>query len=140
MKNIKIDIDFSTDAQTEPLSIRDKIDAGFYRNKEPRPICPIKPDVLEKNILDLTKEEIFTLFEIREAYTENLNKFCIEKNSWNIKQDLMESRFKDDLEEEFGVKNHPKADLLYHKAWNLGHSYGLAQVLSDYENLVDIIK
>lgn len=49
------------------------------------------------------------------------------------------NQFKQDLFEEFDVQNNPKAELLFSKAWELGHSAGLYEVLGHFENLVDLI-
>ena len=44
------------------------------------------------------------------------------------------------LERENGVVGHPKAALLWSKAWEHGHSAGLSEVESWYDDLVELIK
>jgi hypothetical protein len=52
----------------------------------------------------------------------------------------LEAQFRRDLEDEYSVADHPKASMLYSKAWQLGHSAGLGEVASYYDDLVDLIK
>lgn len=48
--------------------------------------------------------------------------------------------FRRDLEREHDVKDNPKADLLWAKAWERGHANGHHEVASVYGDLVDLIK
>lgn len=43
------------------------------------------------------------------------------------------------LEEEHGTKGHPKANLLWNKAWDHGHACGYSAVVSMYADLVELI-
>lgn len=52
----------------------------------------------------------------------------------------LERQFKKDLLEELGVTDNPKANLLFEKAWELGHSHGLTEVVSYAHDLVDLIR
>lgn len=49
-------------------------------------------------------------------------------------------QFKNDLFEEFDVTNNPKRDLCYAKAWEHGHSAGLAEVANYFSDFVELIK
>lgn len=44
------------------------------------------------------------------------------------------------LERDNGVVGNPKADLLWSKAWELGHANGLSEVECYYDDLVELIK
>jgi hypothetical protein len=44
------------------------------------------------------------------------------------------------LEEEHGMAEHPKRDLLWSKAWEQGHATGLESVRYWYDDLVELIK
>lgn len=55
-------------------------------------------------------------------------------------QRLAQQRHRDSLEKDNGTWGHPKADMLYSIAWELGHSDGLDSVTSYYEMMVDLIK
>ena len=58
-----------------------------------------------------------------------------------IYQEHVRNVFKAELENAFGVQpHHPKADLLFAKAWQLGHAYGEAEVKLYYEDLLELIE
>ena len=42
--------------------------------------------------------------------------------------------------EELDIADNPKRDLLFNKAWELGHSYGLSEVYHYADELVCLIK
>jgi len=44
------------------------------------------------------------------------------------------------LEKQFHVVGHPKADLLYAKAYDFGHASGLSEVEYFYSELIELIK
>lgn len=44
------------------------------------------------------------------------------------------------MEEDYGLSNHPKAELLYAICWDLGHSSGLSEVAAYYSQLSDLLK
>lgn len=48
-------------------------------------------------------------------------------------------QFKQDAFKELGIENHPKRELLYKKAWELGHSGGLSEVWYYLSELADLI-
>ena len=50
------------------------------------------------------------------------------------------ARFREALADELGMKGHPKFGVLWEKAWDRGHSAGLEEVLSEAQELVDLVK
>lgn len=48
-------------------------------------------------------------------------------------------QFKQDMFEELGIENNPKREILFRIAWEYGHSYGLHEVFSYAEELVELI-
>lgn len=50
------------------------------------------------------------------------------------------SQFQRDLEVEFSLVGNPKAGLLFDKAWELSHSYGLREVHDTYGDLAELVK
>jgi len=52
----------------------------------------------------------------------------------------LEALFRSDLEDEHDMKGHPKANMLFSKAWSLGHSAGYSEVANYYDDLVDLVK
>jgi len=63
---------------------------------------------------------------------------------WRVKLRKADSRataqFRKDLEEVTGMKGQPKADMLWIKAWNMGHSAGLYEVMNVYFDLIDLVR
>lgn len=49
------------------------------------------------------------------------------------------AEFQVDAFEELGITNHPKAQLLFDKAWDNGHSGGYTDVFNEMSHLVDLI-
>lgn len=45
-----------------------------------------------------------------------------------------------DLYEEYGVKDNPKADDAYHLAYEYGHDYGYSNIENYFSDLVELIK
>lgn len=51
-----------------------------------------------------------------------------------------EKKFKNDLFEELEIQDNPKRELLYQKAYELGHSYGCSEVFYYAKELAELIK
>jgi hypothetical protein len=49
-------------------------------------------------------------------------------------------RFRSDLEADYGLKGHPKADLLWSLAWGRGHGEGYYQVYLEYDELSGLVR
>ncbi|CAM6054528.1 unnamed protein product [Sphagnum tenellum] len=49
------------------------------------------------------------------------------------------NEFRVDLENEFGLTNHPKAELLFEKAWDRGHAGGFQEVYHHYDDLSELL-
>lgn len=47
----------------------------------------------------------------------------------------LQQKFKDDITAHFGLTGHPKADLLFDKAWSRGKSNGYSEVFYIYDDL-----
>jgi len=52
----------------------------------------------------------------------------------------LEVKFKADLEAEFDVVGHPKADKCFSLAWEHGHSSGYQEVYNYYSEFVELIQ
>lgn len=50
------------------------------------------------------------------------------------------NEFESDLFEYLGIRDNPKRDLLFSKAWDIGHAHGYGEVLSYAEDLVELIE
>ena len=68
-----------------------------------------------------------------QEYTEYL------KNYNKDEKDRYEA-FVNDLYDEFDVQNNPKKELLYAKAYEMGHSSGFSEIYNYFSELVDLIR
>lgn len=72
---------------------------------------------------DLPKEEHATM---RKAYRD--------------RDKELKAKFRDDIEAEYDMTGHPKADKLWELAWEYGHSAGYSEVAIYYAELVELAK
>lgn len=117
-------------------SIFDAINAGEYDNKLEF------PDSLRKPVL-----------KSRTPSVQEMNRYLAELEEYQVKKEAFdaalkayrnetqakEEQFKSDLETFYDVARHPKADLLFSKAWMKGHALGLSEIASNYDDMVDLI-
>lgn len=94
-------------------SISKKIMTDYYKTKLPWP--------------DFSrKQQPFEHARMRRAYQDD--------------QRRLEEEFKRDALEDVGMTGHPKAELLWSKAWDLGHSAGYGEVYNYLADLVELVK
>ena len=62
------------------------------------------------------------------------------RNAYNDDVRRLEKEFKAALEDDNGMTGHPKADILFSKAWDHGHANGYAEVITCYDDLIDLVK
>lgn len=48
--------------------------------------------------------------------------------------------FKQDLFKEFGIEDDPAREIIFHKAWDVGHSCGYHEVYLEFDELMDFVK
>ena len=73
-------------------------------------------------------------------YEEYQVLYKADRAKWSAIINEREVEFKKDLYEEYGVSNNPKANDVWSKAWEFGHSSGLQEVYNYFIDLVDLIK
>jgi len=61
------------------------------------------------------------------------------RRAYQLDQARLDLQFKVDLIRENGVEGHPKADLCYSKAWDHGHSSGYSEVVTYFEDFVELL-
>lgn len=61
------------------------------------------------------------------------------KTAYNAETSRLMQQFKADLFEDLGITDNPKANTLYSRAWDYGHSSGLREVHNYASDLVDLI-
>jgi hypothetical protein len=96
-------------------TIFEKINSGEYKNNKPYPNWRGRRQNQPKEII--------------QALTE-----------YQEEEQRIYKQFKHDIEEEHGVLNHPKADVLWRLAWEHGHSCGYSEVASYWVDFVELIK
>lgn len=83
-------------------------------------------------------EEVKDQRGCRRLYSTPLTKTSKEAARAKAKQERQ--AHKDHLASEYGVTGNPKLDLLYEKAWALGHAYGFTEVGNYFADLVELIR
>ncbi|RYD62041.1 MAG: hypothetical protein EOP83_15605 [Verrucomicrobiaceae bacterium] len=120
--------------------IQTRIRNGEFKPKAPYPVSPEKPAILARTIGDLDGDEFavaqaawgrFRSAEI--AYKEAVKAYSAEAGA-------CENAFVAALAEYHGVTGHPKAGMVYMKAYEHGHSAGHSEVANYYADFVDLIK
>ena len=59
---------------------------------------------------------------------------------YNAEEKHLRDLWINDLYEEYGVKDNPKADDAYHLAYEYGHAYGYSNIENYFSDLVELIK
>jgi hypothetical protein len=60
--------------------------------------------------------------------------------AYNAETDRLKALFQVDLEADNDMVGHPKAELLFTKAWDMGHAAGYHEVKGYYEDLLELVK
>lgn len=113
--------------------------AGEYTNKATYPSKPAEPAVLRKRAKELTDDEVATLGEVSRAYDEAKATYEADRRNYGTESGRLTTLLQADLEAEYGVTGHPKANLLWEKAYDRGHSAGMGEVINVWTDLVDLI-
>lgn len=118
-----------------------KINHGKYYHYEGKhspkqAVKPIKPAILSANVNDLDERQLSCIPKIRKNYEEQLEEY----QKFVAGKTQLIKEFEADCAEAFGMKNHPKRNKLWAKAWEHGHASGLGDVLNWYSDLSDLLK
>jgi len=119
--------------------IYDKINEGYYKPKKTYPEKPKKPEILKKTADKLTLEEIQQILDWQITYEEQTRFYHDAKRLYQESQKSLMDEFYRDLCEEYGVEHDTKfAMILYGIAWERGHSHGLYDVASVFNDLTPL--
>lgn len=118
------------------MSVWEKLEANAYRNPEPYPQTPRKPRLA----VNATPAEVRDYADQLEAYDEAMKHHRALLAAYYARAAALEAEFRHDLEVEYHMVGHDKADLLYSKAYELGHSGGIQEVANCYSDLVELVK
>lgn len=119
--------------------ISEKLKTDAYTSKLPYPSKPFKPAVFNKRASDLTSAELTSMVAVRQQYETELDAYKEGVAAWREDSSRLAAEFRADLEHQYGMVGHPKADMLYSKAYELGHSAGFSDVHHYYSDLVDLV-
>jgi len=118
-------------------SIRDKIQAGEFENMFPFPTDATLGEDPAYRALHAEKRQLLQrLGEIKEAIKALVHTM---RKDYDNESFAKKCKFKEALEEEYGLQDHPKKDDIWNKAWEDGHSGGWNSVLCEYDELADLV-
>jgi hypothetical protein len=104
-------------AQMPKMSLADKLASGAYNNDAPYPVF------ISSQAAAFSKKQRHQIIEVYRNRQREINE-----------------EFHVDLAAEHGLTGHPKEQKLFDLAWSHGHSYGLAEVASYYEEFAELLK
>jgi hypothetical protein len=110
-------------------SAHDNHVAGKYENKAPFP-----SDIVPADRENMTGKQVREHMEAERARRE------LEHATWRAGDLATRRLLQADLEKEHGITGNPKAEKLWSLAWAHGHSAGYLDVISHYEELVELVK
>ena len=122
------------------MSTYQKFQDGEYTNKAPYPTKPVEPAVLRKRAKELTTDELESLAEVSRVYEAVKATYEADRRAHAAESGRLTALLQADLEAEYGVTGHPKAALLWSKAYDRGHAYGMGEVISVWTDLVELIQ
>lgn len=106
-----------------------------YKTKLSWPDRPEAP-VLGRNP---TPAELRAHADALEAHEPKVVEYKRLKTEYQEDEARLAEEFKKDALEEVGLTGHPKADLVYSKAWEAGHSSGFSSVFYHLEDLSELV-
>lgn len=115
--------------------IDSKISAGAYNNKLEYPEALSKP----RMPINPTAAQAREYADKLEAYEGGKTSHRERIAAYHAETRRLEAQFQADLEEQYGMKGHPKAGALFNKAWERGHSSGYQEVANYYDDLYELI-
>lgn len=104
------------------------------------PSRPARPAIMRKFVSDLTPDEVASLPGVIADYAKEMNAYKISLEQHNAAEAKKVEDLRRQCETKFGMVGHPKAELLWSKAWEQGHSNGLQEVYNAYGDLVDLAR
>lgn len=113
----------------------DKLQQDAYRNPGEFPQAPSKPKLNPK----ATPAEVRDFADKLEAYDHAMTLHRELQAAYHARSAALEAEFRHDLEVYYLMVGHPKADLLYGKAYQMGHYAGMQEVAHYYSDLVELV-
>lgn len=111
------------------MGARENLSAGQYENRVSYSIAALEID-----------ESTTTIAGARDLKAQHKATQRQQCSLHNQEQGRISAQVKSDLEAEHGLAGHPKADILWSKAWDHGHSSGYDEIISVYEDLAELLQ
>jgi hypothetical protein len=122
------------------MSVSQLANEGAYKTKLPYPDRVHEPAVLRKRAKELTPDELASIPTVLAEFEAAKIAERAARMAYSDDNGRLLDQMRVDLEAEHGMTGHPKAAMLWAKACEDGHSAGIGEVCSVYENLVDLAK
>lgn len=122
------------------MSVYNKIIDGVYNNKLIYPTRPSRPELFDVKATAMTAEQAAAFPEAHREYNAQLEQYDRDCKHYRENGGKLMDQFRSDLEAEYEMTDHPKASLLWEKAWERGHSGGFSDVYSAYADMVELVK
>ena len=106
-----------------------------YKNKNPSPIPPQKPRLKD----DPTSDEVEVFLELIRRYEKDHTIYIERLQEYKRERFALKEQFKKDLFDELNISENPKREILFEKAWDLGHDLGYSEVYSYAMDLIELI-
>ena len=117
------------------MSVQDNINNGVYENKTVWPKTPVKPTLDRKGGADAADAYAKAL----RAYEKAMPAHREARDAHRAEDNRLREQFRADLEAEYGLTGHPKADKLWALAWEDGHSSGFNEVALHYDRFAELV-
>ncbi len=109
-----------------------------YKNHDPYPVPPRRPHLGMNEQSDVEKVKKYAA-EL-EQYNKDVIPFEEALREWRRKEADLVEKFRKDALIRLGLSAHPKASLLYKKAWDHGHANGLSEVYWWLKDLAELLQ
>ena len=120
-------------------TVRENVENGVYKTKLPYGVRPTKPNT-KIDISVASDKEIADVRAAMAKYEADEAAFTAARLAYSEDERRLHDLFVALLAEENGMTGHPKAGKVYAMAYDRGHSGGMGDVITEYEELVDLVK
>jgi len=94
----------------------------------------------DKEKIEMLKRKIEDAKRVQENAINDIDNLKNDaRRKYRLKMLKINEDFQDALFEEYDVKNHPKREKMYSKAWERGHSSGYSQIESEFAEIVELM-
>jgi len=112
-------------------------DFGKYKNTDPYPEKPKKPRLQDQS--RARAKDYREMADQVEEWEKKEQEFIAVYTAWREKQIRLDAKFKEDALRDVGLEGHPKAEIIWTKAWEDGHSAGRHEVYMRLESYAEIV-